>query len=304
MIKVGCCGYPVSREKYREAFSLVELNRTFYKYPRLSTVTRWREEAPEDFEFTVKAHQEISHKHKLRLELAQEPFERMKEICRRLNARILLIQTPASFKPENLKKAERFFEEISRDGLTLVWETRGPLWEKTETRERLRDVLEKLDIPHVTDPFRTMPVYTGRVAYFRLHGLGERLYYYQYTNEELRRLFDLVEPLDTKDREVYVLFNNLSMFEDAKRFLSFIKDGSFPPLTEEKGLDSMRTVISKTRYPSTKSMLMRKLGWRLVELEDGRQVRLGGILKALPSGTYKSVDEVLKEIKDRQITSS
>ena len=103
MIKVGCCGYSVGRKRYQETFSLVEINRTFYKIPKISTIARWRREAPKDFEFTVKAHQSISHEHKLRLAETIETFETMKDICRELEAKIILIQTPASFKPENLK---------------------------------------------------------------------------------------------------------------------------------------------------------------------------------------------------------
>lgn len=296
MIKVGCCGYPVNRKRYQDAFSLVELNSTFYGYPRLPTVIRWREEAGEGFEFTVKAHQDISHKHRLKIDHAREPFERMKEISRTLDAKILLIQTAASFKPDSLSEAETFFEKINRQGLTLVWETRGPLWEKIDIREKLRTVLERLDIPHVTDPFKVMPVYTGLTAYFRLHGLGERLYYYQYTNEELRKLYDLVKPLDTADRNVYVFFNNLSMFDDAKRFLSFIEDSCFPSLTGAKGLDSVKVVVSKAKFPISKSALTRKSGWRLIELENGSQVRLRDLLKDLPQRTYRSVDELLKDI--------
>ncbi|MCW4021268.1 MAG: DUF72 domain-containing protein [Candidatus Bathyarchaeota archaeon] len=172
MIKVGCCGYPVGRSKYQEAFTLVEVNRTFYRYPRSSTVKRWREEAPEGFEFTVKAHQDISHKDILEMVQAREPMERLKEICQTLDAKVLLVQTPASFQPDGLKAAENFFKEIARDGLLVAWETRGHLWETAEIREKLRNVLARLDIPHVTDPFKIMPVYVSRVAYPRLHGHG------------------------------------------------------------------------------------------------------------------------------------
>ncbi len=297
MIKVGCCGYPVSLKKYREAFNLVEINRTFYGYPRLSTVERWRRESPEGFEFTVKAHQDISHKYKLKLEESREPFERMKEICRILKARILLIQTPASFRPDGMDIAEEFFEKMERGELTVVWETRGPLWERGDVRERLRKVLSRLDVTHVTDPFRVIPVYMGGVAYFRLHGLGERMYYYQYTDEELRELLKIAQSAASGGREVYVLFNNLSMFEDATRFLHLIEEGKLPSLTGAVGLESVRLVVEKTRYPRSKSDLIRRLGWRLVEVEGGRQVRLEELLKDIPRGTYKSPDEVLNEIK-------
>jgi len=295
MIKIGCCGYPVGRKKYQETLRLVEINRTFYKIPKISTVIKWREEAPADFEFTVKAHQDISHKYKLKLEDASKAFEAMKPICRNLAAKILLIQTPASFKPDRLEDAEEFFKNIKREELIVVWETRGPSWENGETRERLREILESLDVPHVTDPFRSLPVYSGSVAYLRLHGSGLRMYYYQYSDEELSELHRTVKSLESGEREVYVLFNNLSMFEDASRFLSFTETGRFPPLTL-RGTDSMRALLSRIKYPSTKSIIMKRIGWRLIELEGRRQVRLEELLRDVPSRTYKNAEEILKEI--------
>ena len=107
-----------------------------------------------------------------------QAFERVKQICKALNSKILLIQTPGSFRPDRLGEAEKFFREVNREGLVLVWETRGPAWETNEAYKRLGQVLEKLDVTHVTDPFRVMPAYTGEIAYFRLHGLGEQMYYY------------------------------------------------------------------------------------------------------------------------------
>ena len=68
----------------------MELNSTFYQYPREKTVEGWREKAPKDFEFTVKAHQDISHKTKLKAEeTSLQAFERMKQICKTLNSKIL-----------------------------------------------------------------------------------------------------------------------------------------------------------------------------------------------------------------------
>jgi hypothetical protein len=60
-IKIGCCGFPVARQKYFEQFSTVEIQQTFYQLPTLSTARKWREEAPEGFEFTAKAWQLITH---------------------------------------------------------------------------------------------------------------------------------------------------------------------------------------------------------------------------------------------------
>ena len=296
-IKVGCCGYPVSTKRYREVFRIVELNNTFYQYPRDSNVEKWRKEAPEDFEFTVKAHQEISHTYKLKTDLAAEAFDKMKRICQTLHAHIMVIQTAGSFKPDRLEDAHEFFRRVEREDLTLVWETRGNEWEEVEVREELRRVLEEVDVSHITDPFRTMPVFIGRTAYFRLHGLGARMYYYQYTDSELERLYDQIKGFNGSSCEVYVLFNNLSMFEDAKRFLHFLEKKKFPSLTGSVGLDSVMSVVERARYPLTKSMLMEKFGWRVVELEAGKQIRLEEILKNLPSKNYDNKEKVIKEIK-------
>jgi len=40
---------------------VVEVQQTFYQIPRIATGKRWREEAPPDFEFTMKAWQLITH---------------------------------------------------------------------------------------------------------------------------------------------------------------------------------------------------------------------------------------------------
>jgi uncharacterized protein YecE (DUF72 family) len=298
MIKVGCCGFPTSMKRYFESFRLVELNSTFYGYPRVETVEGWREKAPRDFEFTVKAHQDISHKAKLKMgELSLQAFEQMKQICKILNSKILLIQTPASFKPDKLADAENFFEKINRESLILVWETRGDAWESGETYERLRRALKNLDVGHVTDPFKAMPAYTGEIAYFRLHGLGKQMYYYQYSDEELQKLKELVASYEKKGKDVYVLFNNLSMFDDGTRFKEYLSSGVFPKITHSTGLSSIKEVVEKTRYPITKSMLVKKFGWRLVEVEEGKQIRLENALADLPSKSFKSVDELVKEIR-------
>ncbi|MEM2385885.1 MAG: DUF72 domain-containing protein, partial [Candidatus Bathyarchaeia archaeon] len=279
-------------KRYFENYSLVELNSTFYEYPKLETVKGWREKAPQNFEFTVKAHQDISHKAKMQLnETSRQAFETMKQICKTLEAKILLIQTPGSFRPDKLGEAEKFFEGVDREGLTLVWETRGPEWEKPEVMEKLSRVLSRLNVVHVTDPFRILPAYTSQTAYFRLHGLGKELYYYQYTDEELRRLAEIARKFEAEGKTVYVLFNNLAMFEDGLRFMQYLSTGKFPKLTDSLGLESVKSVIEKTRYPAAKSMLVKKVGWRLVEIEEGRQVRLAELLAELPSKTYKSADE-------------
>jgi hypothetical protein len=44
-------------------------------------------------------------------------------------------------------------------------------------------------------------------------------------------------------------------------------------------------------------VLIRKLGWRLVETEQGQQIRLETLLKNLLSKSYNSAGELLTELK-------
>lgn len=79
--------------------------------------------------------------------------------------------------------------------------------------------------------------------------------------------------------------------------MHFIETGRFASLTGTVGLESVKSDIQKTRYPTTKSLLSKRLDWRLVELEEGKQTRLDELLKDLPSKKYESKEEVLQELR-------
>ncbi|MEW6232856.1 MAG: DUF72 domain-containing protein [Chloroflexota bacterium] len=229
-LQIGCCGFPKAREEYYRHFALVELQQTFYKPPQVETARRWRQTAPAGFEFSLKVWQLITHestsptyrKAKLKIPAHQQErygafrptgevfraWEQTKEIALALGSRIVVFQCPASFTPTEEHKANlrTFFKDAKRDGLAFVWEPRGE-WTDREIQELCAD----LDLVHGVDPFVRRPVH-GPFAYFRLHGIGG--YRYRYTQEDLSRLARWCQ----EHGEVYCLFNNTNMFEDAQRF--------------------------------------------------------------------------------------
>lgn len=229
-VNIGCCGFPVGREKYAARFQVVEVQDTFYQPPQPESARRWRLQAPSGFEFTLKAWQLITHEatsptyRRLRRSLTpEEPrqagsfrdsplvrqtWEATREIARLLMARLILFQCPASFAPreENLAHLRRFFEEIEQEHFRLVWKPRGP-W----PRELVAGLCRELDIIPALDPFAATP-YPGLLAYFRLHGKGG--YRYVYTDSDLESLKNMLADY----QEAYVFFNNLSMWQDAGRF--------------------------------------------------------------------------------------
>jgi uncharacterized protein YecE (DUF72 family) len=237
-IRVGCCGWSYLNtedfrgqfkkrfssklQAYAQLFDLVEINSTFYRTPRVSTAQKWLEEARavnENFGFTVKAYQGITHLHRFREE-SIPLFEQVREICLALNAQVILFQSPASFRPtgENIQAMKSFFRNIDRSGHCFAWEPRGTWYDNTKIIE---EVCAELNLLHCVDPLRNDPLYFGKesAAYFRLHGFGKpSMYHYKFSEPELRKLRDILVALRECAHRCYVLFNNVSCYEDALQF--------------------------------------------------------------------------------------
>jgi len=250
---VGCCGWCVrgGKKAYYSKFSIVEVQETFYKLPKPETASKWREAAPDDFKFCMKAWQAVTHpptsptwrrsgvkipKSKYNrygfLRPTKENFEAWEktlEICKAMRAEVCVVQTPAAFgySDENLSNAEQFFSSIKRDGVLIGWEPRGTWREHLPVVKKL---CEKLDLIHVVDPLRCEPVSDAQLTYFRLHGIGgkEANYRYRYTDQDLAKLRKIVEKEFESGRSVYVLFNNVYMADDAARFIELLKSADLP----------------------------------------------------------------------------
>ena len=55
MVRIVCCGFPVTRQKYADTFKVVELRQVFYQTPLVSTIQKWCVEVPLDFKYTIQA---------------------------------------------------------------------------------------------------------------------------------------------------------------------------------------------------------------------------------------------------------
>jgi uncharacterized protein YecE (DUF72 family) len=235
-VKIGTCGFRSTKEKYAQLLSCVEVQHTFYQPPQIKTLERWRAEVPEDFEFTIKAWQLITHEAKsptyrrLKRELTEtereeagffKPTEIIKNAwettlacANALKAKTILFQCPASFRQngENIAHLENFFSTVKRGKLNFCWEPRGASWND----KIVKDICKDLKLWHVVDPFvrRTL---TPDKCYFRLHGrTGWR---YKYEEEELEDLALMIP----KNKLSYVFFNNIYMTEDAQMFQEIVE---------------------------------------------------------------------------------
>jgi uncharacterized protein YecE (DUF72 family) len=246
-LRVGVCGFCLPQAELFRRFDAMEVQQTFYWPPQVKTAERWRQTAPSDFEFTLKAFQAITHTYNERTyrkakfsgdELAQcggfcdtpvvrEAWALMRVLAAALDSRLVVFQSPPSFAAtdENVRNFRAFMNWAPRDKLQFAWEPRHATWEPEIISELCRDV----DLIHVVDPFERESVF-GTPRYYRLHGkaLGGYRYDYNYPYSDaqlikLRRRCG-VEP-------TYCMFNNKQMASDADRFKQ-IDDGRQPsPIT-------------------------------------------------------------------------
>ncbi|HHJ39948.1 MAG: hypothetical protein AXA67_04500 [Methylothermaceae bacteria B42] len=236
-IRVGVCGFPEARSKLFQDFQILEVQQTFYHPPLVLTAERWRAQAPNDFVFTLKAWQLITHEassptyRRLKMQLlgkektqagsfrwnklTQKAWQQTIQIAQALRASAVVLQTPRSFEPctENFSRMRYFLSQIDRQALLLVFEPRGPAW----TDEIVLPLIEELGLIHAVDPFLRTPL-PQRLNYFRLHGKPAYHYHYSYSEEDFEFLAEKV----AFDKPNWVLFNNSRMAEDARRFLKFL----------------------------------------------------------------------------------
>ncbi|MCX7910362.1 MAG: DUF72 domain-containing protein [Endomicrobia bacterium] len=247
IIKVGCCGFPVSQKKYYKEFSCIEINSSFYQVPSIEIAKRWLKEAKSinpDFEFIIKAWQIITHKsssltyRRIKQYIGnkknygffaptQEVFtawDVTKEFALAISAKKILFQCPSSFLPteENLRNLYTFFKKIKRDKekykFEFIIEVRAKEW----SRKIISKISKELDLTHCVDPLYN-ECYAGNYNYFRLHGIhinNKLNYNYKFSDEELKKIFLLCNK-----KLNYVMFNNSTMYEDANRFKILVEKG-------------------------------------------------------------------------------
>ncbi len=236
---MGTCGFQRARKQHYEVFDVLEIQQTFYDPPPLETLRKWRNEAPESFEFTVKAWMLVTHEYnaklwrRLKRSVPGNPHDyggfKLNErtlwawnvtlqAAAALEARIIVVQTPPSFgyNEKNSERITRFFRTVPREGYLIAWEPRGNWWDNIEALYR---TARSAGLLVAGDVLRgRLPPQGQDVLYARLHGLGgkEVNYKYKYTDDDLDKLVDIVLAGDWK--EAYILFNNIYAFVDAARF--------------------------------------------------------------------------------------
>lgn len=281
-----------SLKAYSEVFNFVEVNYTFYEYPDTRMVERWRRIVPKEFTFTVRCHQDLTHRIGLKpVDEAYAVFSRMIGFCRILNAPFLHLETPTGyvFDEGRVKEAKDFFSGVDLKGVRLAWEIRS------QVTEKVSNLMRDFNIVHSVDLSKEKPVYESDVVYTRLFGKGKHNIY-QFTDEELVEVDQKITK--SKVRMAIITFHGIRMSTDAKRFIEYKKTRKFPMATGFTGIGSARKVLREdAKFPSSRAELIEHQGWKVIDLTADKRVHLSELLLRLPERTYGSLEELVRSLE-------
>jgi uncharacterized protein YecE (DUF72 family) len=152
-------------EYYSGRLNSVEIDYTFYRMPSAKTIEAWKAATPQDFKFTLKASQQITHRQ--RLKVPSEALDYFVATVSGLEDRLgmVLYQLPPFFKCD-VQRLDMFLSVLPR-GVPAAFEFRHDSWFVDEVYELLRKNGIALCI-HDADDHTTPMELTAGFTYLRL----------------------------------------------------------------------------------------------------------------------------------------
>ena len=231
----GKADFPVAyRDKsrlsyYASLFNSIEINSTFKKLPRASTLTNWCTEVGNNFTFTIKLSKDFTHvKKQENITIDAAGFMQALEPIGNKKG-CLLIQFPASTTANDSAYVATLLRTLHELDTNNHWrkavEFRSDTWYTEATYNLLRRYNATLvlqDMPksnnmHIQEAFS--------FCYFRYHGpKGD--YRGSYTTAFLQQQAARMHALLTQGRDVYVYFNNTmgSAFDNAMYLQALLRE--------------------------------------------------------------------------------
>jgi uncharacterized protein YecE (DUF72 family) len=191
---------------YVRRFATVELNASFYRWPRDVSFASWRRRLPSGFQLSVKAPRGLTHAKRL---YAPEPWlPRLESAWHELGDRraVLLVQ----LHPGHQRDDERLDYFLARlpPWMRVTVEFRHPSWHD----DAVFALLERHGAAYCVMSGAKLPCVlraTAPFVYVRMHGPDpNHLYAGSYGDDDLRWWADRVGEWTASGRDVFVYFNN------------------------------------------------------------------------------------------------
>jgi uncharacterized protein YecE (DUF72 family) len=218
--RIGCSGYHYTEwkglfyppdlakskwfEYYTQHFNTIELNVTFYRFPRVPFLKNWFNRCPENFNFSVKAPRLITHYKRFKdaQRLLADFYGAVKEgLGSKLGC--VLFQFPATFAYEH-DHLERIVSLLDKSFINVVEFRHLSWWQEKVYQAFSANNISFCGMSHPGLPEET--VKTSDTLYYRFHGVPH-LYVSAYETQQLDLFASEVRRLNPS-QEVYLFFNN------------------------------------------------------------------------------------------------
>ncbi|MDR6986236.1 uncharacterized protein YecE (DUF72 family) [Paenarthrobacter nitroguajacolicus] len=201
-------GLPASKRlaHYVARFNTVELNASFYRWPRDTSFAGWRNRLPEGFAMSVKAPRGLTHAKKL---YSPEVWvERISRCWHELGDKraVLLVQLPPGFARDDARLD--YFLSVVPHWIRIAVEFRHDSWDHPD----VYSLLERHGAAYCIMSGANLPCIlraTAPFVYVRMHGPDhQHLYGGSYSDADLQWWADRIREWSGPGKDVYVYFNN------------------------------------------------------------------------------------------------
>ena len=206
---------------YSSRFDTIELNVTFYRYPRLADLQNWYDKSPANFLFAVKAPRFITHYRKF-VDSEQQLQLFYGTIKEGLKEKLgpILFQLPPGL-PYSEEKTQQIIQVLDKAFLNVIECRHASWWNK-----KVYAAFRKNNICFCSHSYPGLPddvIQTTDILYYRFHGVP-KLYYSTYSKEFLKKIIDAI--LRSSVKTSFIYFNNtagVGAIENADYIKKFIK---------------------------------------------------------------------------------
>ena len=205
---------------YSTLFNSVEINSSFYKIPQLKTLHKWSLDIAQNFIFTLKLWQDVTHTKNLLTDLNNiDTFINAAEGIGDKKG-CILIQFPGKITLDYYNEVEGILSRLSEQDPQNNWrkaiEFRDRSWYVNETLELMDEYGASIVLHDMPKSKNEIPNTSSPFIYQRFHG-ADGDYRGSYTDEFLQEQYKNIQGWLKSGKDVYVYFNNTigSAFDNA-----------------------------------------------------------------------------------------
>ena len=196
---------------YASLFNSIEMNCTFYKLPKSTTVLNWAESVPDDFRFTFKVPKSITHVPNL--DFDAQILTDFLQVVDHVGPKkgCLLGQFPPSLAIDNIEPFKCLMDKFASANNSVSWnlaiEFRNPSWYDPQVGDLLKNFNATMVLHDMKNSATAWDQVDVDLVYLRFHGPEPR-YRGNYSDKFLKQRATLIQQWLGEDKKVYAYFNN------------------------------------------------------------------------------------------------